>query len=105
MAKRAGRKDALEVEKAAQAGDDLAVRAIEEAGKHIGVGIANLVNLLNPELVIIGGGVANMGEMLFKPIREEVKARALKIASESLKIVKAELGTEAGLLGAIALCL
>jgi glucokinase len=104
IAQKAG-KDATEVGKAARQGDKEALKIIRETGEYIGIGVANLANLFNPEMVIIGGGVANLGEMLFKPIRETVKKRALEVPASILKIVPAKLGSDAGVLGAVALCL
>ncbi|MEK7821527.1 MAG: ROK family protein [Planctomycetota bacterium] len=84
----------------ARAGDSLTRRAIRETGVNLGIGIANVANLLNPEMIVLSGGVTNLGEYLFGPLREEVKKRALPKAVEGLKIVKAELGDNAGVIGA-----
>lgn len=84
----------------ARAGDSLTQRAIRETGVNLGIGIANVANLLNPEIIVLSGGVTNLGEYLFGPLREEVKKRALPKAVEGLKIVKAELGDNAGIIGA-----
>ncbi len=84
----------------ARAGDSLAQRTIRETGISLGIGIANVANILNPEMVILSGGITNLGEYLFGPLREEVKKRALPKAVEGLKIVKAELGDNAGVIGA-----
>jgi glucokinase len=73
---------------------------IEHVGVHLGVGIASLVNVFNPELVVIGGGFARAGDLLFEPARKVVAERALKLAREEVKIVPALLGVEAGLIGA-----
>ena len=84
----------------ARAGDSLAQRAIKETGLSLGIGIANVANLLNPEMIVLSGGITNLGEYLFGPLREEVKKRALPKAVEGLKIVRAELGDNAGVIGA-----
>lgn len=84
----------------ARAGDSLAQRAIKETGLSLGIGIANVANLLNPEMIVLSGGVTNLGEYLFGPLREEVKKRALPKAVEGLRIVRAELGDNAGIVGA-----
>jgi glucokinase len=73
-------------------------------GRHLGVGIANYVNIFNPELVVIGGGISAAGEILLEPARREYEARVLR-ASASAKVVAAELGNDAGVLGAAALVL
>jgi glucokinase len=88
------------VTKAAQQGDAEAVRIIRETAQWIGLGLANVINLLNPELVIIGGGVSLAGDILFKTIREEIAKRALKIPGSFVKVVPAMLGDSAGMIGA-----
>jgi glucokinase len=88
----------------ARAGDEEAIRVFAIVGRHLGVGIANLVNVFNPEVVVIGGGVAAAGEALLAPAREEYERRVLK-ATAGARIVAAELGNDAGVLGAAALVL
>ncbi len=102
--KRAGM-DAIAVELAARQGDKKAIKVIEETAHYLAIGIANLVNIFNPELVILGGGVSQMRELLLTPIRKEFKKYALTLPAKSVKIVRAKLRTEAGVLGAVALCL
>ncbi len=94
---------AKEVADAANKGDQLANDVIETAGKYIGATLSGLINTLNPEIVVIGGGVSNMGDLILDPIRKEVETRSLKSFVENLKIVRAELGGEVGVMGAIAL--
>ncbi|MFQ5862262.1 MAG: ROK family protein [Candidatus Brocadiales bacterium] len=89
------------IERWALSGDRLAKRAIRDTGIILGVAIASIANMLNPDVVVLGGGVSNIGDCLFDPIREEVKKRAFPQAVEGLKIVKAELGDSAGALGAV----
>jgi glucokinase len=96
---------ALALELAARQGDKKALKVIQETASYLAIGIANLINIFNPEMVIIGGGLSNMRELLFKPIRKEYKKYALTLPARSVKIVRAKLGTEAGVLGAAALCL
>lgn len=96
-------KEAITLErmgKWARAGDSLTRRAIRETGVNLGIGIANVANLLNPEMIVLSGGVTNLGEYLFGPLREEVRKRALPKAVEGLRIVRAELGDNAGVIGA-----
>jgi len=97
--------DAIAVELAARQGDKKAIRVIEQTAHYLAIGIANLVNIFNPELVILGGGVSKMRELLLTPIRKEFKRYALTLPAKSVKITRAKLGTEAGVLGAAALCL
>jgi glucokinase len=61
--------------------------------------------LLNPEVVILGGGVAEVGELLLKPIRQHIHKYVLPLHLEALRIIQAELGYEAGVMGAVALAL
>ncbi len=93
------------VSQAAQAGDHLAIRLLEEAGSYLGVGVANLINLLNPDIVIIGGGVAQAGEVFLSAVRSAVAARALRPAAAATPIVPAALGLDAGSVGAATLLL
>lgn len=97
--------DALSLELAARQGDRKAIEAIEEMGHYLAIGIANLVNIFNPEMVIIGGGLSNMRELLLNPVKGEFKKYALSLPAKSVKIVQAKLKTKAGALGAAALCL
>jgi glucokinase len=89
----------LAVELAGQGPGD-AREVLEHVGFHLGVGIASLVNVFNPELVVIGGGFARAGDLLFEPARKVVAETALLPAREQVKIVPALLGVEAGLIGA-----
>ncbi|MBU0630842.1 MAG: ROK family protein [Candidatus Margulisbacteria bacterium] len=102
--KRAGM-DGASVELAARQGDKKALAVINETAHYLAIGISNLVNIFNPELVILGGGVSKMRELLLNPVRKEFKKYALYLPAKSVKIVRAKLGTNAGILGAAALCL
>jgi glucokinase len=84
-------------------GDQAAIDTISAIGRHLGVGIANYVNIFNPEVVVIGGGVIGAGELLLGPARAEVAERALPPGREEVKIVAARFGVEAGMIGAAAL--
>lgn len=88
------------VAKAAEAGDPVAKRIFEIVGEYIGIGLTSVINLLNPEKVIIGGGVAEAGDLLFDPIRKTIKERAMVVAGEAVEIVPAQLGNSAGVIGA-----
>ncbi len=87
----------------AEAGDREAREVLRRVGRHLGVGIANYVNIFNPELVVVGGGVSSAGDLLLEPAREECRRRALKATGEEVRIVAAQLGNDAGLIGAAAL--
>ena len=84
----------------ARAGEGPAREALAELGRRLGSGIGSLVNAFDPELVIIGGGFAEAGELVLGPAREQAHAEALPAARDRLRIVRAELGAEAGVLGA-----
>jgi glucokinase len=89
----------------ATAGDPLAVAVMEETAFYVGVGVANLINMLNPEVFVIGGGIAQAGEVLFAPMRRTVRARAVALQQRTARIVSAELGDNAGVIGAVVLAL
>jgi glucokinase len=84
----------------AAAGPGDARDVLEHVGFHLGVGISDLVNVFNPEIVVVGGGFAEAGELLLAPARRVVAERALLPARDVVRIVEAELGPEAGLIGA-----
>ena len=96
--------DARYVIDRARAGDEEAIEVFAIVGRHLGVGITNLVNIFNPEVVVIGGGIAAAGEALLAPARGEYERRVLK-ATAGARIVAAELGNDAGALGAAAMVL
>jgi glucokinase len=84
----------------ALAGDEDARAAVESVGELLGVGLVGIVNTFNPEVVVIGGGVARAGELLLEPARRVVASRALRPSRDRAQIVPAALGDEAGLIGA-----
>lgn len=97
---------AKEVNQAAQAGDPMAIEIFRQAGFYIGIGIVNLLHILNPSLIVIGGSVAKAGDLLFEPIRATVRERAMaSYYWENTPILPATLGDDVGLLGAVALVL
>jgi len=87
----------------ARKGDRLTKDIVEEAISYLGIAIANIANILNPEMVVLVGGITNEGDKLLIPLREEVKKRAFYSNYKSLKIVIGKLGGNAGVLGAAAL--
>jgi len=93
------------VAKATAQGDEFASRIWNEAVYMYGVGVANIVNILNPELVVLAGGVINAGELFFEPVRRVVSERAMKALADVVEIVPAENGDLMGLMGAIALAI
>jgi glucokinase len=85
---------------AGQEGDALALEVFKSVGTYLGVGIANLVNLLNPEIIVIGGGVVNGWNLFAKYMQREVAKRAFRSLAVGVRITPAECGDNAGLLGA-----
>ena len=88
------------VAEAAKQGDPVARRIFARIGEYIGFGLSSVVNLLNPEKIIIGGGVADAGDILLDPIKETIKKRAMVVAGSAVEIVPAKLGNTAGVIGA-----
>ena len=93
------------VAQAAEQGDIEAQEIIADAMTYLGVGMASLVNLFNPELIVIGGGLTNMGEGLFGPVRRIIERRAFRASAEAVKVVPSQLGDEVGILGAAAVAM
>ncbi len=93
------------VAEAARRGDRLALEIWEEIGEYLGIAIANLINMYNPEIVIIGGGVAQAEKLLFEPIRRTVRKRALPGPAKLAKIVSSQLGENVSTIGAVSLAL
>ena len=92
--------DAHRLVRLADEGETRARDILADIGRHLGAGIGSLVNIFNPELVVIGGGFAAAGDFILDPAREIVRREALAHAGDNLPIVRAELGTAAGLIGA-----
>ncbi|MFZ5639875.1 MAG: ROK family protein [Bacillota bacterium] len=90
---------------AAENGDAVAGEIIKDMTHYLALGLANLINILNPDLIAIGGGVSRAGELLFKPLREKTLAYSLEAAARTAKIVPAQLGNDAGSIGAGAVAL
>lgn len=84
------------------AGDEYAGDVMRETARYLGTGLANLINVLNPEMIIVSGGVTRAGRHLFDPLRREVRKRAFRPAAEACRIVRTELGGMAGVIGAAA---
>jgi len=91
------------ISRAAAAGDALALQVLDEIGFYIGVGVTNLINMLNPERFVIGGGIAQAGELLLGPVRRTVDSRAVPLQRQTAQIVPALLGDNAGVMGAAVL--
>lgn len=88
------------VYQAAAKGDKLARKITLETAEILGAGLTSLVHMLNPEIIIIGGGVAQSGSLLFKPLKETLRKRCFAQSIRNLKVVPAKLGDQAGMIGA-----
>lgn len=88
------------IARAAKQGDGVAIEVFREVGQYVGVGIANILALFDPDIIIISGGIARAGTVLFEPIRNTVSKIALGNEHRHYRIVPAELGDDAGILGA-----
>jgi glucokinase len=86
--------------RAGLAGDELALEVFRRMGVYLGIGLANLINILNPEMIVIGGGVVNGWDLFAKHMNREVAERAFPLPAAEVKIVPAKCGDDAGLLGA-----
>jgi glucokinase len=82
------------------AGDELALEVFRRMGVYLGIGLANLINILNPEMIVIGGGLANGWQLFEKNMRQQVAERAFPLLAARVQIVRAACGDDAGLLGA-----
>lgn len=94
-----------EVFKEAEAGDEVAKDIVDEALNYLGIVVANAVAIFDPQMIIIGGGVTQVGDILFDRVRQVVKKRCFKTMAEACQVVPAGLGTKAGVVGAVALAI
>lgn len=94
---------AKEVFECAFKGDKLALEVVDYTSNYLGIGIASLINIFDPDMIVIGGGVSKVGDILFSRLRKIAVERSFKIMSSTVKIVPASLGTDAGLVGALAI--
>jgi glucokinase len=92
---------AEDVVRAARAGDQLANAILENAGTYLGLAIGTLVNLFNPQLIVLGGSVVKAGNLLLGPMRGSMNASSWKASRRGLRIVRPALGDDAGLIGAV----
>ena len=89
----------------AQRGDAVALEVYEETGYYLGVCVANLINLFNTQMIVVGGGIAQAGDIILDPIKRTATACAIRSMSRICQIVSAELGDNAGVLGGAAMVL
>jgi glucokinase len=93
------------VHKAAHAGSEYCRDLLGRTGRWLGIGMATLVNVVDPQVIVVSGGMAAAGDLLFGPCRAEVRRLSLRPASERVRIVPAELGGDAGVIGAAGLAM
>ena len=105
LARRVGARDGKAVTDAARKGDPSARRAVEQAAEALAMGIADLISALNPQVVVLGGGLMQASDLFLEPIRRAVPRWAQPIAARECRIVPTALGQDAGLLGAARLAL
>ena len=91
---------AEEIYRAGMKGDELALEVFRRMGVYLGVGLANLINILNPEMIVIGGGVVSAWALFAKHMHREIAERAFPVPAKEVKVVPGESGDDAGLLGA-----
>lgn len=87
---------------AARDGDEVAREVVRDTARYLGVGVANILNTINPDVVVLAGGVTQAGEMILTPLRAEVRRRAFRPAVDAARIVPGALGRRAGVIGAAA---
>lgn len=85
---------------AGKQGDELALEIFRRMGVYLGIGLANLINILNPEMIVVGGGVVNGWDLFERHMHQQVEERAFPLLAARVKIVRAKCGDDAGLLGA-----
>jgi glucokinase len=93
------------IHNAAKEGDSLAKELIAQTGYYVGVGLINLINIFNPELIVIGGGLSNIGDILLEPAFKVARGRVYKEAFQAVRFASPELGRNSGVLGAAAFAL
>jgi len=91
------------IAEAALEGDPISIETLEEVGFYLGIGISNIINILNPDKVVIGGGVSQAGDLLFGPIRRTIEVNSIYSAFQACTLVQAELLDDAGIMGGAAL--
>jgi glucokinase-like ROK family protein len=93
------------VVEAAKANDKIALSALQEVGIHLGVGISNLINIFNPELVVVGGTLSPASPWLIPIIQDQIRENALQPLAETVKIIPSQLGVDSCVMGAVAIVL
>jgi len=96
---------AAEVFKEAAKGDALSQKVLDKSLEYLGIGVANLITMFDPEVFVIGGGVANGGSIVFEKVQQVVNKRCFQVMAENCRIVPAMLGNDAGVIGAVSLAI
>jgi len=94
-----------QIYQAARDGETVACKVMKDMGRMLGIGIANLINIFNPQMIVLGGGVKDAWQLFIDAMQEEVMRRAFKVPAERTKIVPSLLGDDAGMVGAAAIAL
>jgi glucokinase len=81
-------------------GDEMALEVFRRMGVYLGIGMASLINVINPEAIVIGGGVAAGWDLFIGHLREQIAQRAFPVPAQRAQVLRAERGDDAGLLGA-----
>ncbi len=90
----------IDIAEAARKGDVVAIKAIAWSARYLGVGLVNLVNLFNPGMIVIGGGLSKIGDILLEPAIQVVRDKAFRLLSNAVRIVSSNFGDDAAVLGA-----
>ena len=93
------------IQAAALKGDKLAKRIWREAGEYLGIALSGVINLLNPEVIVFGGGVAKAEELIFQPMKKEIRKRTFRVPFEKVKFTHTKFGADLGVIGAALLTL
>jgi len=93
------------IQAAALKGDKLARRIWKEAGEYLGIALSGVINLLNPEVIVFGGGVAKAEELIFQPMKKEIRKRTFRVPFEKVKFTRTKFGADLGVIGASLLTL
>jgi len=91
------------IAQAAREGDELALKIFTDAGQKIGRALGNVVQLLDPDVIVVNGGISKAGDLIIKPIRETLKHYTMPLKGRKLKVIRSKLGDKAGILGAATL--
>jgi len=94
-----------DISEAAEKGDEVALEVLRDTGYYLGVAMASVVNLLNLEKIVVGGGVARAGDLIMKPARVSLDQYVLEVSGKTVQVVEAKLGSSAGLIGAAQLAM